>query len=33
VFSLFDCGREVTPIYRGDHDVKVLHEALLALLR
>lgn len=33
VFGLFDCGREVTPIYRGDHDVKVLHEALQALLR
>jgi oleate hydratase len=33
VFGLFGCGREVTPIYRGDHDVQVLHEALQALLR
>jgi oleate hydratase len=33
VFGLFDCGREVTPVYRGDHDVQVLHEALRALLR
>jgi oleate hydratase len=33
VFGLFDCEREVTPIYRGDHDVQVLHEALRALLR
>lgn len=33
VFGLFDCGREVTPMYRGDHDPHVLHDALRALLR
>lgn len=33
VTKLFDCGREPTPLYRGDHDLGVLYEALQALLR
>jgi oleate hydratase len=33
VFGLFDVEREVSPIYRGDHDIHVLIHALQALIR
>jgi len=33
VFGLFDVGREVSPVYRGDHDIDVLIHALQALIR
>ncbi len=33
VFGLFGLEREVTPIYRGDHDIHVLIHALQALIR
>ncbi len=33
VFGLFDVAREVSPIYRGDHDIHVLIHALQALIR
>jgi len=33
VFGLLDVEREVSPIYRGDHDIHVLLNALQALTR
>jgi oleate hydratase len=33
VFGLLDAEREVTPVYRGDHDIQVLLNALQALMR
>ena len=33
VFGLLDVKREVTPVYRGDHDIQVLLNALHALMR
>jgi oleate hydratase len=33
VFGLLDVQREVSPIYRGDHDIHVLLNALQALIR
>lgn len=33
VFGLLGVKRKVTPIYRGDHDIKVLFSALQALMR
>jgi oleate hydratase len=33
VFGLLDVEREVSPIYRGDHDIHVLLNALQALIR
>ncbi len=33
VFGLFDVAREVTPLYRGDHDINVLMNALEAIRR
>ncbi len=33
VFGLLDCDAEVTPLYRGDHNIGVLIDALQALLR
>lgn len=33
VFGLLDAKREATPIYRGNHDIQVLFDALQALMR
>jgi oleate hydratase len=33
VFGLLGVEREISPIYRGDHDVQVLLNALQALIR
>jgi len=33
VFGLLDLKREVSPVYRGDHDIHVLMDALQALIR
>ena len=33
VFGLLELDREVLPVYRGDHDIMVLLDALKALLR
>ncbi|WP_415257509.1 oleate hydratase [Thauera phenylacetica] len=33
VFGLLDCDARVTPLYRGDHNARVLIDALQALLR
>lgn len=33
VFGLLGLDREVSPIYRGDHDIRVLRNALKALRR
>lgn len=33
VFGLLDVARKVSPLYRGDHDIRVLKSALQALLR